>query len=114
MSSHFAKRARSRKKMLDRARADVERPVLRPSRTMSLSFSSDARGRVLAEAGGAADAYEAGGRGGPVVRARGARVALPAPNGVGKATLLRPLAGELDPAGGRVRRKDGLRVALMT
>jgi macrolide transport system ATP-binding/permease protein len=43
----------------------------------------------------------------------GARVVVTGPNGSGKSTLLAVLAGELDPAGGRVHRADRMRVALL-
>jgi len=42
------------------------------------------------------------------------RIGVVGPNGIGKSTLLRLLAGEQEPTAGRVRVKDGARVALMT
>ncbi|MFH1278231.1 MAG: ATP-binding cassette domain-containing protein, partial [Candidatus Eisenbacteria bacterium] len=42
--------------------------------------------------------------------ARGQRVSLVGPNGEGKTTLLRLIAGELDPTGGNVHRSRDLRI----
>ena len=116
LNSKFASRARARLTLLERARSRVERPEKRRDRTLSVSFASDARGRVMAEATGAEVSYSESVRIGPVdlVLERGDRVALIGPNGVGKSTLLRLLAGEQEPTAGRVRVKDGARVALMT
>ena len=50
LNSKFASRARARLTLLERARSRVERPEKRRDRTLSLSFASDARGRVMAEA----------------------------------------------------------------
>jgi ATP-binding cassette subfamily F protein 3 len=116
LNSKFASRARARLTLLERARSRVERPEKRRDRTLSVSFASDARGRVLAEATVAEVSYSEFVRIGPVdlVLERGDRVGLIGPNGAGKSTLLRLLAGEREPTAGRVRVKEGARVALMT
>ena len=95
LNSKFASRARARLTLLERARSRVERPQKRRDRTLSVSFASDARGRVMAEATGAEVSYSESVRIGPVdlVLERGDRVALIGPNGAGKSTLLRLLAG---------------------
>jgi ATP-binding cassette subfamily F protein 3 len=116
LNSKFASRARARLTLLERARSRVERPQKRRDRTLSLSFASDARGRVMAEATAAEVRYDDEVRVGPVdlVLERGDRVALIGPNGAGKSTLLRLLAGQQAPTGGRVRIKEGATVAMMT
>jgi ATP-binding cassette subfamily F protein 3 len=116
LNSKFASRARARLTLLERARSRVDKPQKRRDRTLSLSFASDARGRVLAEATSAEVRYGDEVRVGPVdlVLERGDRVALIGPNGAGKSTLLRLLAGRQEPTAGRVRIKDGAGVALMT
>ena len=116
LNSKFASRARARLTLLERARSRVERPEKRRDRTLSVSFASDARGRVMAEATAAEVSYSESVRIGPVdlVLERGDRVGLIGPNGAGKSTLLRLLAGEQEPTAGRVRVKEGARVALMT
>jgi ATP-binding cassette, subfamily F, member 3 len=116
LNAKFASRARARLTLLERARTRVDRPQKRRDRTLSVSFSSDARGRVMAEATGAEVSYGERVRIGPVdlVLERGDRVGLIGPNGVGKSTLLRMLAGQQAPTAGRVRVKEGARVALMT
>ena len=115
LNSKFASRARARLTLLERARSRVERPEKRRDRTLSLSFASDARGRVMAEVTRAEVAYETA-RIGPVdlVLERGDRVALIGPNGAGKSTLLRMLAGLQHPTAGQVRIKDGATISLMT
>jgi ATP-binding cassette subfamily F protein 3 len=116
LNSDFASRARARLTLLERARSRVERPEKRRDRTLALSFASDARGRVMAEAERAEVAYGDDVRVGPVdlVLERGDRVALIGPNGTGKSTVLRLLAGEQAPTAGRVRVKDGATVSLLT
>jgi len=116
LNSKFASRARARLTLLERARSRVDKPQKRRDRTLSLSFASDARGRVLAEATSAEVRYSDEVRVGPVdlVLERGDRVALIGPNGAGKSTLLRLLAGRQEPTAGHVRIKDGAGVALMT
>ena len=108
LNSKFASRARARLTLLERARSRVERPQKRRDRTLSLSFASDARGRVMAEATAAEVRYSESVRVGPVdlVLERGDRVALIGPNGAGKSTLLRLLAGSRSrrPAGCASRR----------
>ena len=116
LNSKFASRARARLTLLERARSRVERPEKRRDRTLSVSFASDARGRVMAEATRAEVSYSESVRIGPVdlVLERGDRVALIGPNGTGKSTLLRLLAGLQEPTAGRVRVKEGATVSLMT
>jgi ATP-binding cassette subfamily F protein 3 len=116
LNSKFASRARARLTLLERARSRVDKPQKRRDRTLSLTFASDARGRVMAEAAGAEVRYSDAVLVGPVdlVLERGDRVALIGPNGAGKSTLLRLLAGLQAPTAGRVRVKDGANVALMT
>ena len=116
LNSKFASRARARLTLLERARSRVERPEKRRDRTLSLSFASDARGRVMAEATQAEVSYSETVRIGPVdlVLERGDRVALIGPNGAGKSTLLRLLAGLQEPTAGQVRIKDGATISLMT
>ena len=46
--------------------------------------------------------------------AKGARLALVGPNGIGKTTLLRILIGEEEPSSGRVTRARGLRLGYLT
>ena len=81
LNSKFASRARARLTLLERARSRVERPEKRRDRTLSVSFASDARGRVMAEATGAEVSYSESVRIGPVdlVLERGDRVALIGP-----------------------------------
>jgi ATP-binding cassette, subfamily F, member 3 len=116
LNSKFASRARARLTLLERARSRVDRPRKRRDRTLSVSFASDARGRVMAQAEGAEVRYGESVRIGPIdlVLELGERVALIGANGVGKSTLLRLLAGAQEPTHGRVRIKDGARIALMT
>src|SRR5512143_3502702 len=45
--------------------------------------------------------------------AKGARLALVGPNGIGKTTLLRILIGEEEPSSGRVTRARGLRIGYL-
>ena len=46
--------------------------------------------------------------------AKGARLALVGPNGIGKTTLLRILVGQEEPSGGQITRARGLRVGYLT
>src|SRR5574338_702065 len=46
--------------------------------------------------------------------AKGARLALVGPNGIGKTTLLRILVGEEEPSGGQITRARGLRLGYLT
>jgi len=46
--------------------------------------------------------------------AKGARLALVGPNGIGKTTLLRILIGEEEPSGGQVTRSRGLRIGYLS
>ncbi|HEY5902778.1 MAG TPA: ABC-F family ATP-binding cassette domain-containing protein, partial [Anaerolineales bacterium] len=46
--------------------------------------------------------------------AKGARLALVGPNGIGKTTLLRILVGEEEPSSGKVTRARGLRIGYLT
>src|SRR5512145_2672881 len=46
--------------------------------------------------------------------AKGARLALVGPNGIGKTTLLRILIGQEEPSGGRITHARGLRMGYLT
>jgi len=46
--------------------------------------------------------------------ARGARLALVGPNGIGKTTLLRIIMGQEEPSGGRITRTRGLRIGYLS
>jgi ATP-binding cassette subfamily F protein 3 len=91
LNSKFASRARARLTLLERARSRVERPQKRRDRTLSVSFASDARGRVMAEATRAEVSYSESVRIGPVdlVLELGDRIALIGPT----ARASRPCCG---------------------
>ncbi|HET9068956.1 MAG TPA: ATP-binding cassette domain-containing protein, partial [Amaricoccus sp.] len=99
------KRNQGRVRRLAEMRAERREAILRPG-TAKLAFDAGpASGRLVIEAEGIAKAYA----GRVLVRdfslrvARGERVALVGPNGVGKTTLVNMLIGVLPPDAGRVR-----------
>jgi ATP-binding cassette subfamily F protein 3 len=100
-----ARQAQSRAKQIEKLYQEMERPVVRPRR-LSFSFPEVERtGRDVIRVEGLCKAY-----GDNVLYSdltqgvyAGDRVAIIGPNGVGKTTLLKMLAGELPPDAGAVR-----------
>ena len=117
LNSKFASRARARLTLLERARSRVDKPQKRRDRTLSLSFASDARGRVMAEATGGRGALQRRGArrpGRPRARARRPRRAdRPERRRQVDAAAAARRACRSRPAG-RVRIKEGATVAMMT
>ena len=116
LNSKFASRARARLTLLERARSRVERPEKRRDRTLSLSFASDARGRVMAEATHAEVSYSETVRIGPVdlVLERGDRVALIGPERRGQVDAAAPAGRRAGADGGARADQGGRRSRLMT
>ncbi len=106
-----AREARGRQTRLARVER-IEAP--RKARNVAIRLASTVRSGEVALSG---RALVVGYDGMPLLDAgdleveRGARVALVGPNGIGKTTLLRTLAGELPPVQGSVRRGAGVSIA---
>jgi len=117
-SKKVAAKAKSRERKLERYLAADER-VERPGQRwgMKLEFGEPPPGgRAVLSVEELRFAYPGGPEllGGLTLELwHGERVAIVGPNGVGKSTLLRLVAGELPPAGGRVRLGANVRVGLL-
>ncbi|HUF85901.1 MAG TPA: ATP-binding cassette domain-containing protein [Thermohalobaculum sp.] len=108
-------RNQGRLRRLEALRAERRAQVARTG-TAAMALASGARsGKLVIEAERVSKAYD----GRPLFRdfsiriARGERVALVGPNGVGKTTLLKVLTGELAPDSGSVRLGTNLRIAVL-
>jgi ATP-binding cassette, subfamily F, member 3 len=115
VNERAAKQARVKQMQIDRMEK-VERPVLE-RRRMALALRSGARGgqRVLALEGvDAAYGEDAVLLEVDLVVARGERVGVVGPNGGGKTTLLRILAGELAPGAGTRWSGDGITIGYLS
>ncbi len=109
------KRNQGRLRRLQAMRAERRAQITRTGVAAMALSSGERSGKLVIEADGASKAYA----GRPLFRdfsirvARGERVAIVGPNGVGKTTLLGVLTGAIAPDAGSVRLGTNLRVAVL-